>query len=90
MDEYFFFMVHRQLWSFSMHIFVLKNNKSGISKLKKFEYFNGNKRVLLTRIISDLTIQKQTLLSDKVIPINFKVLNYKLKIVIKSFLQNVE
>ena len=44
------FKAHKQLWSFIVHIFVLKDNKSGISKFKKSEYINGSKSFPLVMI----------------------------------------
>ena len=35
-----YFMAHQQLWSFSTDILVLKDNKSGISKVKKKNKIN--------------------------------------------------
>ena len=50
-------MAHQQLWSFSVHVIVLKDNKSGISMLKNFNISIVVKSI--TRIISDLTIQNR-------------------------------
>ena len=79
-------MAHRQLRSFSTHISASKDTKTKLSTLKKYEYIKMAVRVgngsITNKDYKRSYIAKQSSLSDRAIPINFKVLNNKFKIVI--------